>query len=472
MKILLVQPPNHDSALAFSFATEPLALETLAASVPDHDVDLLDLRFSRKTLAAVLAERRPDVVATGGNTCNLYDMVDILRVAKALDPAVRTVVGGHHATLQPADFGLPMVDAIVIGPGEETFPELVSAWERGRDIADIAGLALMRDGRVVKTAERPLPRDLDGSPLPRRDLVAAHRHRYRAFGRAVGLVNTSRGCPYRCSFCSITNEMGGRYLTKRPERVLEDLANVPQRAVRFADGNTFGSPKRAERLADALEGARLGKIFMADARSDTIVRHPALFERWRRAGLRMVAVGMEAVTDRALTAFDKGSSVQDNVEATRVLRGAGLQVIGQFIVDPDFDERDFDELRDFVIDHDIHYPNFTIATPFPGTELWRARADRVVTRDWRRYDIWHSVTFPRLGWERFYRRFIDLYESCYHPRRALGSVGDLLDPTRRRGAASPLVLGAVALQVRLSRRKLEQAYGIRPGYDPVGGHAS
>ncbi len=441
MKILLVQPPDHDPALRFSYATEPLALETIAASVPDHDVTLLDLRFSRATLTEILTAYEPNIVATGGYTSNLYDMVDIVRTAKRLDPTVRTVVGGHHASIQPEDILLPEVDAIVLGHGEQTFPELVDAWERGREIAEVPGLALARDERLVTTAPRPLPRDLNDSPLPRRDLVASHRRRYRAFGRPIGLVNTSRGCPYRCTFCSISNEMGGRYLTKRTARVLEDLANVPQRSVRFADGNTFGSRRRAARLAAALEEARLGKFFMADARSDTIVRNPALFEAWRRAGLRIVAVGMEAVTDRALSGLGKGSTVQDNVEAVRVLRGAGLTVIGQFLVDPDFDERDFDEMLAFVLRHDIHYPSFTITTPFPGTDLWHERADRVVTHDWRRYDCWHSVMVPRLGWERFYRRFIGLYQTCYSPLRAIKSVRQLLGPTQRRGAASPLILG-------------------------------
>jgi hopanoid C-3 methylase len=461
MKILFVQPPQHDPAFALSYATEPLGLETIAASVPGHDVALVDLRFSRASFKATFEQERPLLVATGGDTANTYDLQAIAREAKRLDPRVRTVIGGHHATIQPQDFATPDVDAVVLGPGEETFPELVDAWDAGRDAAGIPGLALVRDGRLVRTAPRPLPKDLNASPFPRRDLAAPYRSRYRAFGRPIGLLNTSRGCPLRCKFCSIINEMGGRYLTKSPERVVEELSHVPQRDVRFADGNTLGSSARAKRLAAALVEARLGKRFMIDARADTIVRNPELFERWHEAGLKIVAVGLEAVNDRALEALGKDSTVKEHVEAVRVLRGAGLEVIGQFMIDPDFEARDFDDLAAFVLRHGIHYPSFTILTPFPQTVFAEQRAEQVVTRDWRRYDCMHSVMVPRLGWDEFYRRYIALYETCYGPGRVLEAVRQRLDPRTRRAAASPLILGAVALQIRVSRPKLERAYGVR-----------
>ena len=463
MKILLVQPPIPDPALAFSYATEPLGLETIAASVPDHDVALVDLRFSKVSFRTIFEQERPALVATGGDTVNYYDVLTIIEEAKRLDPRVLTVVGGHHAAMRPEDFARPDVDAIVLGLGEQTFPALVEAWEAGRELTEIAGLALPRGGDLHRTPPRPLPKDLDSSPSPRRDLVARYRQSYRAFGHPIGLVNTSRGCPFHCKFCSIIHEMGSRYLTKSPERVIAELADVPQDYVRFADGNTFGSPGRARRLAAALEGARLGKRFMIDARADTIVRHPELFEAWRRVGLRMVAVGLEAVRDGALAALGKDSSVKQNIEAVRILRGAGLEIIGQFMVDPDFEARDFDELAAFVQRHDIHYPSFTILTPFPGTEFATLRAERIITRDWRRYDCLHSVMLPRLGWDEFYRRYIGLYEACYRPGRVLESLRQHMNPAERRGAASPVILGAVALQIRVSRPRLERAYGVRKG---------
>lgn len=255
--------------------------------------------------------------------------------------------------------------------------------------------------------------------------------------------------------------MQGRYIVKSPERVLEDLATVSERNVRFADGNTFGDPRRAARMAAALGEAKLGKRYMVDARADTAVRHPALFEAWRDAGLRLVAVGFEAATERGLAGFGKDSSLRDNVEALAVLRGAGLEVVGQFIVDPDFDERDFDELAAFVLRHGVHYPSFSIATPFPGTTLRDERAGSIVTRDVRHYDCMHSVMVPRLGWDRFYRRYIRLYETCYGPGRVLESARQWLDRRHRSRPASPLLLAAVALQVRLSRRRLERTYGVR-----------
>ena len=461
MKVLLVQPPFPDPAFAFSYATEPLGLLTIAGAIPEHEVALLDMRFSKESLEATIAREQPDVVGTSGNTSNLYDIVDILQRVKRLDPELRTVVGGHHATIRPMDFALETVDAVIPGPGERAFSALLAAWEVQGDASQIPGAGLVRDGELRYASAPAPPIDLDLAPLPRRELNTPYLRHYRAFGQAVALVNTSRGCPYNCTFCSIVSEMGGRYVTKAPERVLEDLSRVPQALVRFADGNTFGSVGRARRLAEALATAGLGKRFMVDARADTIVRHPELFEAWRAAGLRFVAVGFESADDEALAAFGKGASVRDNVEAIAVLRGVGAEIIGQFIVDPRFDEGDFDLLISFIRRHGVHYPSFSIATPFPETSLYDERQREIVTRDWRRYDCMHSVMVPRLGWDGFYRRYIGLYEACYGPGRVLESARQWVNRRERPGAASPLLLGAVALQVRLSRGKLARAYGIR-----------
>jgi anaerobic magnesium-protoporphyrin IX monomethyl ester cyclase len=122
------------------------------------------------------------------------------------------------------------VDAVVAGIGEQTFSELVQALERGRDAAGIPGLAVPRSGELRWGPARPLPDDLDQLPLPNREVARRYRRRYRALGRPVGLINTARGCPFTCRFCAIIRQMHGRYLTKSPERVVSELATMPQRS--------------------------------------------------------------------------------------------------------------------------------------------------------------------------------------------------------------------------------------------------
>jgi radical SAM superfamily enzyme YgiQ (UPF0313 family) len=459
MKVLLVRPPHPNPRLATPYANEPLSLETVAGAADGHDVHLLDMQFD-PDLRGTLGRIAPDVVGTGGYTADVPGMVRVLSQVKHLHPRAFTVVGGHHATLSPQSFNRSDVDAVVLGMGEVSFAELLRALERRADPGTVAGLALPDPAELRFTAERPLPPSLDHIPPPRRDLTRRHWGRYRALGRRIGVVNTAKGCPYRCRFCSIAREMRGRYITKHPDRVVAELASMPQRLVRFADGNTFGSGKRVRTLHDAIRGARLEKRFLIDARPDTVARNPSLFERWREAGLTVVALGLEGIHPERLAALGKGSTVDDNLRALSILRDLDIKVLGQFMIDPDFSEDDFRGLLDFVLEQRIPFPSFTITTPFPGTPLFDERRAEIALDDLTRFDCFHALLPTRLGERRFYERFLWLYGRSYGGRRLAAAA---LDRIRRPLSSRELplsVLLAIRLYLVLGLRGLRREYGL------------
>ena len=459
MRVLLVRPPHHNPVLAGYLANEPLPLETVAGAAPDHEVRLLDMQFD-PSLQATLESFQPDVVGTGGCTADVPAIRKLLAEAKRACPSCLTVVGGHHATVAPGDFNQAAIDAVVLGMGELTFAELLRTVERRGDLAQVAGLALPAEGGLRHTAERPPPASLDELPEPRRDLTAAYRRHYRAFGRPVGVINTAKGCPFRCRFCAIVTEMKGRYLTKSPDRVVSELAVIPQRYVRFADGNTFGSARRMTLLHDAIRSAGLRKRLMIDARSDTVARHPELIARWRAIGLELVALGLESIRPAQLAAMGKGSTVEENARAIEILHDNDIRIVGQFMVDQDFSEEDFDRLLDFVLEQRIQLPSFLITTPFPGTPLHEEQASRLVTDDHTRFDCFHSVLPTALPLSTFYRRFFELYEGAYGYRRMTTAARDRVS-RRRRSSDLPLpVLAVIRLFLAMNRRKLLRSLGL------------
>jgi radical SAM superfamily enzyme YgiQ (UPF0313 family) len=463
MKILLVRPPHHNPALAFGYQNEPLSLEAVAAALHDCDVELVDLRHETEPLPAILARVRPDVVGTGGVTADVASLQRILRQAKELDPGILTIVGGHHASIAPQDFNLPFVDAIAIGMGEDALRELVLAHGARGDVRAVKGLAFPGPQGLAFSEARPLPESLDALPLPRRELAHRYRRHYRAFGHPVALINSSRGCPFHCRFCSIVRETGGKYLTKSAERVLEELATIPQKLVRFADGNSFGNPRRMERLAELVGRAGLGQRYIFDVRSDTIARQPALFEKWRAAGLAYACVGFESVSERRLDAMNKQASLADHKEAIRILHQNDIAIIGQFMIDPDYEERDFRELYEFVLTQNIQVPSYTLTTPFPGTALAEERREEILGFAPEEYDCFHPLLKTKLDRSLFLEQFLGLYRRSYGAKRLATGLAERL---RRTAPGRPLpLLDALAAWIVLGwvEKRVRRELGIEPG---------
>ncbi|MFQ5812049.1 MAG: B12-binding domain-containing radical SAM protein [Anaerolineae bacterium] len=412
MKVLLIQPEDPSSLVGFTrlARAEPLALEILAATVPDHEVKILDLRVD-PSLKETLEGFAPDLVGVTGYTTNVPRMLSICREVKELDSTICTVVGGHHASLCPEDFDCEDVDVIVVGEGEATLPELIEAVAENSDYRRVAGIIYRQDGRQVRTPTRD-PIVLDDSPLPARHLVDDYREDYHfQFWTSPYPVETARGCPYRCKFCSVWAFHRGKCRVKSPERVLEELEGRLGDVVAFVDDNFLQSLPRAERIYELIKAAGIRTRFWMQARSDSIVRRPDLIEKWARIGLSTVLVGFEKFREEELADLNKRNSVRTNEEAARIMNRNGVDIWGAFIVDPRWTKPDFDALIDYVRKLKISFPQFTVLTPLPGTELFREKINELTTRNYELFDFLHSVLPTRLSPREFYENMAQLYAS-------------------------------------------------------------
>ncbi len=412
MRILLVQPEAQDHGVGFRVAAlpEPLALEMLAAAVEDHQCRILDLRI-QDDLETVLTEFSPDLVAVTALTPEVYAALDVCRRAKANDPETFTLVGGHHAGLLPADFFHPAVDAVALGEGELTFPHLVAALDRGEDLTEVPNVFLRQaDGPFRRTQTSQDHVDMDCLALPRRDLVDRYRHEYFfLFDKPDSSVATGRGCPYRCNFCSVWKFYSGRTRQMCPDRVLREIRHCNTDHITFVDDNFLMNYRRENEIADRIRADGIDMRFSMECRTDSIVRHPELVEKWVGVGLYAVLLGLEGASDKTLASVNKQNSAKTNNEAIRILQDNGVIIWGAFIVDPDWGADDFKALRDYVTDKQITHTQFTILTPLPGTDLYHQRKDELVTSDYRCFDTMHSVLPTRLDREEFYSQFASLY---------------------------------------------------------------
>jgi radical SAM superfamily enzyme YgiQ (UPF0313 family) len=414
MKVLLIEPAK--SPLSFGgeevFLFEPLALEYLAAGVArDHDVRILDLRVG-DSLDATLDEFSPDVVGVTAYTVHVKPVHRICSHIKARDPEVLTVVGGHHATVAPGDFVAPDIDVVVQGEGVAPFQELVNRHERGLGFDDIAGVSVRNGSRLIHGPQQPLP-CLDRSPLPLRSLTAPHRHRYFSeWMKPLASMRTSKGCPFRCSFCAQWKIAQGRYLRRKNESVLEELAEIDERFVFFADDESLVDVTRMEALAREITAAGLDKQFFMYGRSDTIARNRGLVELWRRAGLERVFVGLEFFRDDDLRYVHKGSSVSDNQRAVEILSDLGIDIYASFIVRPEFQHADFDALHRYCRELGLDFASFAVLTPLPGTDLYDDVKDQLLTTDPDYFDFIHTVLPTALPIDEFFHELGRLYRSA------------------------------------------------------------
>ncbi|MDR9501643.1 MAG: radical SAM protein [Desulfurivibrionaceae bacterium] len=430
MKILLVNPPNSGRSIPEEeygidslkpiFRGEPLALEVLAGNLRDHEVMILDLKVEPAGLAATLAAFGPDLVGITGMTCEANAMVALARQVKESCPA-KVVVGGIHASNDPDFFHLSVIDYIVIGLGKASFRQLIRALEEGEEGGAIPGICKVGAGKRAHYSPRPFSMaDLVDDVPPAYELVQRYRDHYvlTSLQLDMGFVVTAFGCPFRCHFCCIKGLTNGRYLSHSIDTVLRDISLLPDiPVIRLLDANTFAHVEHATRLGAALKEADLRKQFLADVRSDTVVKHPELMVAWREAGLRAVIVGFEEIDDSSLSAMNKASSVAVNSEAIRILHDIGITIIGDFIISPSYKQSDFDRLERYICDHQVDLPMITVLTPLPGTALFADMQADITNHDLDYYTLTNAVTPTRLAEKDFYQRYAALLKMSHSGAR-------------------------------------------------------
>ena len=425
MNVLLLRPDpgNERFGLGPFFRVEPLGLEYIGAALRarGHEPTVVDLR-DRTSLAGWLRRTRPRVVGISAMHALEYDQVTALaRRVRALLPETFLLVGGHAAAAHSEPLETDAVDAICVDDGEEVVPALADALAAGRDPGSVPALRLRTPEGWFSTAPLPDRTPLDRVALPARDLVARHREGYHCLlFKPVWLIETARGCPFRCSFCSVWQLYGRSFRERSIGAVVEDFEAAGD-SVFVADDLFWNHPARSLELAHALRARGVRKRWLlVQTRTDLVCRHADLLEAWRPIARDFdIFFGLEAASDEALARIVKDTGVSASVEAARISRSLGYGVTGNFLVDPDWTEEQFRELWAFVARHGFQRAGYTILTPLPGTELFQKFAPILKQQPWFKYDMHHLLWEPRLG----AKRFFELYAETWR-RSILNTAGE------------------------------------------------
>ncbi|NIM04374.1 MAG: radical SAM protein [Armatimonadetes bacterium] len=346
----------------------PLVLPLLAALSPaDVDVQLLD-----ENVEAVDTNADVDWVAITCMTASApraYAISDAFRRR-----GIPVVMGGIHPTVLPEE-AAAHADAVVIGEAEPLWREV---------LADLAASRLRPRYRHDGYS------DLIGLPHPRRDLLRVDRY------LTTNVVQTGRGCPNACSFCTVSTTSGRQYRFRPIPEVVEEVRSLSSGWVGFVDDNIAGNARRAKDLFAALIPLKRRWIGQADL---TMARDPELLSLAARSGCQAMFIGLESLSEDNLRATHKVSNVgTDMGAAITTIHKAGIEIIGSFVLGLDGDDCGvFARTVEFAQRHKLVAAQFAVLTPFPGTAMRQQldREGRIVDHDWSHYTMSNVVFRPR-----------------------------------------------------------------------------
>lgn len=414
MRVALVRGSScgkGDYKEMFGVSMPPLGLASLAGAITSYGhkailVDALAQGFDAEEVAEVVESWDTQVVAVTVNASPYYEFAaDLAKKVKAGNKDIAFVAGGQHAT-----FVYPQVlkngfDYVVLGEGEATFSELVNTLEYEGAVSKVKGLAFRKDGKIVKTNPRPLMKTLDSLPMPAFELFQKDSCRAEIFGTGSHLITmeTSRGCPYNCEFCSVTVMWGHRWRFKSVERVLEELQLIKALGYNwvFIVDDNFIVPmnvKERELLFKEIEDRGLNPLnLIAQIRADLAAKRPDIIKNAANAGLRIAFLGMESGSDEVLKKMGKGTCTATATEGLKVLHRNGVLTHGGFVLGSPYESKNqlnrtfeyADQLRMAGLDS----AQFSIYTPLPGTGAFfkALRCNSLLTLDWNLYDCLHPV---------------------------------------------------------------------------------
>ncbi|MDH4322486.1 MAG: B12-binding domain-containing radical SAM protein [Desulfobulbaceae bacterium] len=406
-RIALITPPYHSGVVESAGTWLNLGFVYIAGALraAGYEVDYYDAMAHWHEWPQIrerITDFAPDVVATTAFTPCIVDGVELLRLAKEINPRIVTVIGNVHATFcydeLLSDAATP-IDFIIRGEGEITFPALLECLNSGDDPDKVAGIAFRRDGTVHATAAAPFIEDLDSLPTAW-DLVEWPIYTYRPKkGSTLAIVSSSRGCRQNCSFCSQQLFWQRTWRARSPENFVAELEYLNREhgvnVAMLADEIPTLDRARWERILDLLIARQPGVKLLMETRVNDIIRDEAIMDKYRAAGIEHIYVGVEAGSQETLDIFKKGTKVAQSKRAIDIINNADIVSETSFVLGM---PHDTPESIAKIVELAIHYnPDmafFLAIAPWPYADLYPALKKYVATKDYRKYNLVEPVLKP------------------------------------------------------------------------------
>lgn len=404
MKILFVNPPHL--SIGSRLPDEhlpPLGLLSVAGPLIDagHEVRLLDADYGNQRIERIvdsIIAKAPEILMVGhsGSTSAQPIINDITRLVRKAQPEIRIIVGGVFPTFHWKDIlqENPQIDYIVCGEGELTALELVRAIHQGLPITNVKGIAYRQDNLPTQTPLAELIENLDDFRIAW-ELTDGYHYTYWG-KRKAAVVQFSRGCPHRCTYCG-QNLFWRKFRHRDPQTFADEIEMLHKKygveVFNFADENPASDATAWREFLEALVAKNLPLVLVGSARADDIVRDADVLHLYKQAGFERFLLGIENYNEAVLEQIKKSGTVSSDRQAIRLLRKHNILSMATYVVG--FGE---ERIRDFwhnlkqLLSYDPDQIQLVYVTPHRWTPYFEEVKDKeIILTDQRKWDYKHQV---------------------------------------------------------------------------------
>lgn len=395
-KIIFIEPKPPDFHIFSRMPLPRLGTVLLGTMLKEkgYDVKSYVEAVGELDLQDVLTADAVGISTITSTSTRAYEIARIIKKA-----GIPVFMGGPHATFMP-DEALGVCDYVIRGEADEVIVDFIKALETGKGFEAIQGLSYRKDGEIIHNKLASYCKDLDKLPCPDFSIIKGfEKEAHKTL--SITPIMTSRGCPFDCSFCSVTGMFGQKYRFRSKEKVIEELELHRDNGgdwVFFYDDNFTADKKRTKELLRLMIEKKLTPKWTAQVRAD-VARDPELLDLMQRSNCHTVYIGFESVNPETLKAYNKKQSVEDIESSIKKLHKHGVRIHGMFVFGSDQDTVEtIHQTVAFAKKNDLESVQFMILTPLPGTSFFHEmeKQNRFISKDWGLYDAHHVVFEPKM----------------------------------------------------------------------------
>lgn len=406
-KVMLMTPPYHCGVVEVAGTWMPLNLAYLAQSAKEagYEVLLYDAMSLFHTLPQIqktLKETQPDVLAVTCVTSSFPAALSVLQLAKKLNKDTLTILGGVHPTFCHKDIldeHNNVVDVVIRGEAEEIFHKFLLSLNNG-GISKVKGISFHEKGKIISTPPAPFIHDMDALN-PAWEILPWNIYTYYVFpGSRLGVLDSSRGCLYACSFCSQQKFWKKRWRAKSPARVIEQIRFLHQaygvNVLLLSDEYPTADASRWEEILDRLIFEEFPVTLLMETRADDIVRDKAILHKYRQAGIVHVYIGVEAVTQETMDRFNKNLRIEVSREALELLHSDGMITETSFVLGAPWETQEsIQHTLQLAKYYNPDFAHFLALAPWPYADMYEQVKPYIKDRDYSKYNLVEAVIEPQ-----------------------------------------------------------------------------
>ncbi len=412
MKILLLNlPVNINDPSDFDALRAPYGLAMISAVLKreNWDVNLVDaqaLRMGKTELINLIKRTRPDVIGMTSFTFQLADLVSFADLTKTCLPDTKIILGGPHVTAEPYSTlkNHKNIDYIIIGEGENIMTRLISCLNTRGEVDSIDGLAYRKDGKIIVNSNPQFVKDLD--TLPYADWESLPMDKYwdsLTVSKKYGMLIATRGCPYSCTFCAANVTQGYAIRKRSPEHFVGELKLLNERygikEFNFCDSTFNFDNKYVAGVCNEIQKLNLRIKWRCSVRADRLDRETIRI--MKRSGCIGVLMGIESADPKVLGLMKKGETIDQIRAGIKLLKEENMPLPdASFVLGlPGDTPASIDmtiRLAKEISRDPKNLVGFTLASPFPGTELYeQAKKEGLSVQDWTKLDSFQISYVPK-----------------------------------------------------------------------------